>query len=195
MAASADARSPAERAAAEAFVYVMRRYQVRTQQIAFEIWVPPSRSAAPGRDVRRYRVAPPFWALTLDPEALTGYAVNTRAELIRYSHNDFQESAEYGPGCRELLATATGTNPAYLCEPLTDAEAATAVTDYLVDAAASQAEGSGPLVLGEFASTPQRADGPAALECSNPWRPSSPKSSTESSPAGSSTRTTTSSPS
>ncbi|WP_126298313.1 hypothetical protein [Mycolicibacterium phlei] len=182
------------RAAAEAFVYVMRRFAVRTHEIALEAWTPPGGTA---RDTtRRYRVAPPFWPVTLEADR-TGYAVNTRGEFIRYIQRDFGADldTDFGPRCRDLLARATHANPAFLCEPLDPARAREAVADYLVDATASLSCGNGPVVVGVVTVAPPRADTCTALECSEPWPASSPRSSTENSPAVSSTRTTKSLPS
>jgi hypothetical protein len=40
--------------------------------------------------IRRYRSAPPFWALTVqtDEATLTGYGVNAHAVLVRYAQRD-----------------------------------------------------------------------------------------------------------
>lgn len=185
----------------------MRRFGVRTHELAAEAWLQSGRPVGSvSRDVlRRYRVAPPFWAVTIESDQATptGYGVNTHGALIRYAQRDFPLTGaadgvtsvrtEYGPGCREMLARATSRNRAFVCETLAADEAGRVVAEYLVDAAMSQADGCGPLVIGVVTAAPQRDTTPGVLECSVPWRPSSPRSSTGSYPAGSSTKTTTSS--
>jgi hypothetical protein len=108
--------------------------------------------------VRRYRSAPPFWALTVraDEATLTGYGVNTHAVLIRYAQRDIplgravdgltSVRTEFGPGCRELLRRASGAVPVFVCEPIPPREAEEVAKAYLIDAAMSLAEGRGPLV-------------------------------------------------
>jgi hypothetical protein len=182
----------AVRAATETFVYVMRRFQVRTHELALETW----------GHAGRFRVARPFWPVTLESEdGPSGYGINTDAVVIRYTQSDFPLAAdetastpmEFGPGCRELLARTTSTKPAFVCEPLGPEEVRCVVADFLFDAAMSLADGCGPVVIGVVSAAPPRDKLAGVLECSTPWRPSSPKSSTESCPADSSTKTTTSS--
>jgi hypothetical protein len=63
-------RSLAERAATEAFVYLMHRCSVGWNEVAVEGWIGAAdRPVAGGTSheiVRRYRSAPPFWALTVN---------------------------------------------------------------------------------------------------------------------------------
>jgi hypothetical protein len=156
-------RSLAERAAAEAFVYVMHRCRVDWHEVAVEGWIGAAdRPVAGGTSheiVRRYRSAPPFWALTVraDEAMPTGYGVNTHAVIIRYAQRDIPLSnpadgftavrTEFGPGCKELLRRASGATPAFVCEPIAPGEAAEVATAYLIDAALSLAEGRGALVV------------------------------------------------
>ncbi|MCT7657728.1 hypothetical protein [Mycobacterium deserti] len=202
-------RSLAERAAAEAFAYVMHRCRVRQHELAAEAWIQATgRPVAGGTSrevVRRYRVAPPFWAVTveIDEPVPTGYGVNAHAVVIRYAQRDIPLSTEadgftsvrteFGPGCRDLLGRASTAFPAFLCETVPPAQAQEVAGTYLIDAALSQAEGRGPLLTTSASATPQRGAAVSFLECSSAWRPSSPRSSTGRSPAGSSTKTTTSS--
>jgi hypothetical protein len=153
------ARSLAERAAAEAFVYLMHRYRVAWHEVAIDAWIGATdRPVAGGTNreiVRRYRSAPPFWALTVkaDESALTGYGVNTHAVLIRYAQRDIPSGrevdgftsvrTEFGPGCRELLRRASA---AFVCEPIAPREADKVANDFLIEAALSLAEGRGPLI-------------------------------------------------
>jgi hypothetical protein len=153
-------RSLAERAAAEAFVYLMHRCRVAWNEVAIEAWIGAAdRPVAGGTNreiVRRYQSAPPFWALTLDcdEEMLTGYGVNTHAVLIRYAQRVIPLSSdadgftslrtEFGPGCRELLRHA---KPAFVCEAIPPGEAEQVAKAYLIEAALSQAAGQGPLVV------------------------------------------------
>jgi hypothetical protein len=125
-------RSLAERAAAEAFVFLMHRSRVGSYEVAVEGWIGATeRPVAGGRSreiVRRYRSAPPFWALTVksDEATLTGYGVNTHAVMIRYAQRVIPLSreldgftavrTEFGPGCRDLLRRSSGTVPAFVCE-------------------------------------------------------------------------------
>lgn len=127
-------RSLAERAAAEAFVHVMHRYRVSWYEVAVEGWIGATdRPVAGGTTreiVRRYRSAPPFWALTVqsDEATLTGYGVNTHAVLIRYAQRVIPVGreidgftsvrTEFGPGCRELLRRATSAIPAFVSEAM-----------------------------------------------------------------------------
>jgi hypothetical protein len=68
-------RSLAERAAAEAFIYLMHRCRVGWYQVAVEGWIGATdRPVAGGTRreiVRRYRSAPPFWALTVESDEAT----------------------------------------------------------------------------------------------------------------------------
>ncbi|MGX9788214.1 hypothetical protein [Mycobacterium sp. MMS18-G62] len=155
-------RSLAERAAAEAFVHLMHRCRVRQYDIAAESWMQADdRPVAGGTSreiVRHYRLAPPFWPLTIksDEPALTGFGVNAHAVVIRYAERTFPLSGpgdgftavrtQFGPGCREVLRRATGTNPSFICEPLSPLEAEEVVRAHLIDAAMALAEGRGPLV-------------------------------------------------
>jgi hypothetical protein len=109
--------------------------------------------------VRRYRAAPPFWALTIksDEAMPTGYGVNAHAAVIRYAQRDIPLASatdgfsavrtEFGPGCKQLLRRASGAEPAFVYEPLPPREAEEVVTSYLIDAALSLAEGRGPLLI------------------------------------------------
>jgi hypothetical protein len=155
-------RSLAERAAAEAFVYLMHRWQVGSYELAVEGWIGATdRPVAGGTSreiVRRYRCAPPFWALTIksDETVLTGYGVNTHAVLVRYAQRTIPLGSdgdgftsvrtEFGPRCRERLRSASGAVPVFICEPLSSSEADEVVRAYLIDAAVSLAESRGPLV-------------------------------------------------
>jgi hypothetical protein len=119
-------------------------------------WHDPRGSA---RSLRRYRSAPPFWALTVNAfeSTLTGYGVNTHAVLIRYAQRVIPLSreldgftavrTEFGPGCRELLRRASGAIPAFVCEAIPPGEADEVAKTYLIDAALSLAEGRGPLIV------------------------------------------------
>jgi hypothetical protein len=156
-------RSLAERAAAEAFAYLMHRCRVHWHEVAVEGWIGAAdRPVAGGTSheiVRRYRSAPPFWALTVksDEAMPTGYGVNTHAVVIRYAQRDIPLSrtadgftavrTEFGPGCRELLSRASGAIPAFVCEAIPPGEAEEVAKAYLIDAALSLAEGRGPLVV------------------------------------------------
>jgi hypothetical protein len=160
---SARSRALAERAAAEAFVYVMHRCRADWHEVAVEGWIGAAdRPVAGGTSheiVRRYRSAPPFWALTVkaDEAMPTGYGVNTHAVVIRYAQRDIPLSGpadgftavrtEFGPGCKELLRRATASMPAFVCEPIPPGEAEKVARAYLIDAALSLAEGRGPLVV------------------------------------------------
>jgi hypothetical protein len=157
-------RSLAGRAAAEAFVYLMHRCRVREHELAVEGWIGAADRPVTGGTsreiVRRYRLAPPFWALTVKAgeTTLTGYGVNTHAVLVRYAQRTIPLSGpadgftavrtEFGPGCRELLRRASGPVPAFVCESLTPREAQEVAKAYLIDAAMSLTEGRGPLVIG-----------------------------------------------
>jgi hypothetical protein len=163
-------RSLAERAAAEAFVYVMRRWRVRGYDLAAEAWIEAAgRPVAGGTNrevVRRYRMAPPFWPLTVnaDEPVLTGFAVNAHAVVIRYAQRDVPLGGatdgfttvrtEFGPGCRDLFVRATGTVPAFLCESLPPNEARRVVNALLIDAMTSLVDGRGPLVVSGSALPP-----------------------------------------
>jgi hypothetical protein len=156
-------RSLAERAAAEAFVYLMHRYRVAWFEVAVEGWIGATdRPVAGGTSreiVRRYRSAPPFWALTVqsDEATRTGYGVNTHAVLIRYAQrviplgrqvDGFSSvRTEFGPGCRELLKLVSAEIPAFVCENIPPGQADEVAKTYLIDAAMSQAEGRGPLLV------------------------------------------------
>jgi hypothetical protein len=155
-------RSLAERAAAEAFVYLMHRSRVAWHEVAIDAWIGATDRPVTGGTnreiVRRYRSAPPFWPLTVqaDEATLTGYGVNTHAVLIRYAQRDIpfgrevdgftSVRTEFGPGCRELLRRASGAIPAFVCEPIPPCEADKVARAYLIDAAMSLAEGRGPLI-------------------------------------------------
>src|SRR5258708_13969675 len=85
-------RSLAERSAAEAFVYLMHRCRVGWYEVAVEGWIGATdRPVAGGTSreiVRRYRSAPPFWALTVESDESTPavYGGNPHARLIRSAH-------------------------------------------------------------------------------------------------------------
>jgi hypothetical protein len=156
-------RSLAERAASEAFVFLMHRCRVPWHEVAVEGWIGAAdRPVAGGTSheiVRRYRSAPPFWTLTLqaDETTLTGYGVNTHAVVVRYAQRDIPLSGpadgftsvrtEFGPGCRELLRRASGAEPAFIYEPVSAREAEKVAAAYLIDASLSLTEGRGPLIL------------------------------------------------
>jgi hypothetical protein len=156
-------RSLAERSAAEAFVYLMHRCRVACHEVAVEGWIGAADRPVIGGTsreiVRRYRLAPPFWALTVESgeATLTGYGVNTHAVLIRYAQRVIPLSrpadgfttvrTEFGPGCLELLRRASGPAPSFLCEPIPPREAEAVAKAYLIDAAMSLAEGRGPVVV------------------------------------------------
>lgn len=160
---SARSRSLAVRAAAEAFVYLMHRCRVDWHEVAVEGWIGPAdRPVAGGTNheiVRRYRAAPPFWAVTIksDEAMPTGYGVNAHAVVIRYAQRDIPLAnatdgfsavrTEFGPGCKELLRRASGAEPAFVYEPSAPQEAAEVAKAYLIDAALSLAEGRGPLLI------------------------------------------------
>jgi hypothetical protein len=132
-------------------------------EVAVEGWIGAAdRPVAGGTSreiVRRYRSAPPFWALTVNANesSLTGYGVNTHAVLIRYAQRVIPLSGpadgftsirtEFGPGCRELLRRASGAEPAFVYEPIPPREADKVAAAYLIDAALSLAEGRGPLIV------------------------------------------------
>jgi hypothetical protein len=148
-------RSVAVRAAAEAFVYSMHRCRVQQYDVVAQGWI----HATEGEIVRRFRMAPAFWPLTVksDEATLTGYGVNAHAVVIRYAQRVFPLAGvtdgfttvrtEFGPGCRDSLRRASGTVPAFVCEPLSPRDAQEVVRAYLIDAAMSLAEGRGPLVV------------------------------------------------
>jgi hypothetical protein len=156
-------RSLAGRAAADAFVYLMHRCRVRQYELAVEGWIGAADRPVTGGTsreiVRRYRLAPPFWALTVkaDEATLTGYGVNTHAVMVRYAQRVIPLNGpadgfttvrtEFGPGCRELLRRASGPTPAFVCESLPPREAEDVAKAYLIDAAMSLAEGRGPLLV------------------------------------------------
>jgi hypothetical protein len=156
-------RSLAERAAAEAFVYLMHRCRVGWYEVAVEGWIGATdRPVAGGTSreiVRRYRSAPPFWALTVESDEATptGYGVNTHAVLIQYAQRVIPLTGEidgftsvrteFGPGCRELLRRACGAIPVFVCEAIPPRDAEQVAKAYLIDAAMSQAEGRGPLAI------------------------------------------------
>jgi hypothetical protein len=141
----------------------MHRRRVAWHDVAVEGWIGAAdRPVAGGTNreiVRRYRAAPPFWALTVkaDETTLTGYGVNAHAVLIRYAERVVPLSGntdgftsvrtEFGPGCRELLRRASGAMPVFVCEPVPPHEADEVAAVYLLDAAMSLAEGRGPLVM------------------------------------------------
>jgi hypothetical protein len=155
-------RSLAERAAAEAFVYLMHRCRVGWYDVAVEGWIGAAdRPVAGGTNreiVRRYRSAPPFWALTLkaDESIPTGFGVNAHAVVIQYAQRVIplgrqidgftSVRTEFGPGCRELLRRGSGSVPTFVCESLPPGEAEKVAKAYLIDAAMSLAEGRGPLL-------------------------------------------------
>ena len=156
-------RSVAVRAAAEAFVYSMHRCRVQQYDVVAQGWIQATtRPVAGGTNreiVRRFRIAPAFWPLTVksDEATLTGYGVNAHAVVIRYAQRVFPLAGvtdgfttvrtEFGPGCRDSLRRASGTVPAFVCEPLSPRDAQEVVRAYLIDAAMSLAEGRGPLVV------------------------------------------------
>lgn len=143
-------------------MFLMHRRRVAWHELAIEAWIGATdRPVAGGTNreiVRRYRSAPPFWALTVkaDEATLTGYGVNTHAVLIRYACRDIplgrevdgftSVRTEFGPGCRELLKRASGAMPVFVCDPIPPREAEKVVKAYLIDAAMSLTEGRGPLV-------------------------------------------------
>jgi hypothetical protein len=137
----------------------MHRYRVAWHEVAVEAWIGATdRPVAGGTNreiVRRYRSAPPFWAITLkaDESTLSGYGINTHAVVIRYAERDIPSGreidgfasvrTEFGPGCRELLRHAS---TAFVCEPIAPCEADNVASTYLIDAALSLVEGRGPLI-------------------------------------------------
>jgi hypothetical protein len=153
-------RSLAERAATEAFVHVMRRWRVREHAMATEAWVDaPGTTVARRRDLTpRYRMAPPFWPLTVntDEPVLTGFAVNAHAVVIRYAQRDVplgsgpdgftSPRTDLGAGCHDVFLRASGTVPAFVCEALTPDEAMLVVEAHLIDAMRSLIDGRGPVV-------------------------------------------------
>jgi hypothetical protein len=92
-----------------------------------------------------------------DEATLTGYGVNTHAVVIRYAQRVIPLTGaadgftsvrtEFGPGRRELLRRASGAVPVFVCEPIPPRDAEEVAKAYLIDAAISQAEGRGPLVV------------------------------------------------
>jgi hypothetical protein len=138
----------------------MHRRRVGWYEVAVEGWIGATdRPAAGGTSreiVRRYRSAPPFWALTVESDEATptGYGVNTHAVLIRYAQRVIPLTGEvdgftsvrteFGPGCRELLRRAI---PVFVCEAIAPGDAEQVARAYLIDAAISQAEGTGPLIM------------------------------------------------
>jgi hypothetical protein len=54
---------------------------------------------------------------------------------------------EFGPGCRELLRRVSAEIPAFVCENIPPGQADEVAKTYLIDAAMSQAEGRGPLLV------------------------------------------------
>lgn len=141
----------------------MHRCRVDRHEVAVEGWIGAAdRPVAGGTSheiVRRYRSAPPFWALTVNAHesTLTGYGVNTHAVLSRYAQRVIPLSGpadgftavrtEFGPSCRELLRRASGAEPALVYEPIPPREADRVAAAYLIDAAMSLTEGRGPLVV------------------------------------------------
>jgi hypothetical protein len=156
-------RSLAERAAAEAFVFLMHRCRVAWYELAVEGWIAATErlvAGGTGREiVRRYRSAPPFWALTIkaDESTATGWGVSAHAVLVQYAQRVIpldrdidgftSVRTEFGPGCRELLRRASHSVPTFVCEPLPPDQAEKVVTNYLIDAAVSLAQGCGPLLM------------------------------------------------
>lgn len=156
-------RSLAERAATEAFVYLMHRSRVPQYDVVAQGWIQATERPVTGGTsreiVRRFRLAPAFWPLTVrsDQAPLTGYGVNAHAVVIRYARRVFPLNGatdgftairtEFGPGCRDTLGRATGTVPAFVSERLSPRDAEKVVRDYLIDAAMSLTEERGPLVV------------------------------------------------
>lgn len=148
-------RSVAVRAAAEAFVYLMHRGRVQKYDVVAQGWI----QATDNEIVRRFRMAPAFWPVTVRPDeaTMTGYGVNAHALVIRYAQRVFPLTGvtdgfttvrtEFGPDCRDSLGRASGTVPAFVCEPLSPRDAQEVVRAYLIDAAMSHVEGRGPLVV------------------------------------------------
>lgn len=169
-------RSSAERSAAEAFVYVMRRARIREHDLATEAWISTGGATcgANGDVVRRYRMAPPFWPLTLDPDCpvMTGYGVNTHAVVIRYAQRDVplkrtadgftSVRTEFGPGCRDLFERASATIPAFVCESVAPDDARRIVAEFLLDALVSHLERRGPLIA--TGPTPPPPSTPQAID-------------------------------
>jgi hypothetical protein len=149
----------------------MRRCRVREHVLAAEAWVEEAdRPVAGGTTrqvVRRYRKSPPFWPLTVnaDEPVITGYAINTRAVVIRYAQRDIpldgaadgvtSARTEFGPGCIDLFTRATGTVPAFVCETVSPDEARRVVGAYLMDAIGSHMEGRGPVMTSGSAPPPR----------------------------------------
>ena len=111
----------------------MHRCRVGWHELAVEGWIGAAdRPVAEGTSreiVRRYRSAQRVIPLRRELDGFT--AVRT----------------EFGPGCRELLRRASAEIPAFVCEPVAPREAEEVARTYLIDAAMSQAEGRGPLVV------------------------------------------------
>jgi hypothetical protein len=136
---------------------------VRQYELAVEGWIQATDRPVAGGTcreiVRRYRVTPPFWPLTVrsDEAALSGFGVNAHAVVIRYAQRAFPLTGagdgftairtEFGPGCRDLLRRASGITPAFLCETVSPRDAEDVVRTYLIDAAMSHVDGRGPLVV------------------------------------------------
>jgi hypothetical protein len=140
----------------------MRRGRIREYSLAAEAWICADGRLVTGGTsreiVRRYRVAPPFWPLTVtsDEPVLSGYAINAHAVVVRYAQRDIplggtadgftSVRTEFGPGCRDLFRRASTSDPAFVCEPVSPEEAEEVIRTYLIDAAISQSEGRGPLI-------------------------------------------------
>ena len=151
----------AEVAAAEVFVDRMHSCGVRAHDLAARCWtrsLTRHQFEGPRREVwRRYELAPPFWPLTVHRGAagLTGYGVNREAVCVQYQQIKLPpagpgsaataERVEIVPQLRQLMRFASARNPALVYEPLTPQYAIHIVKEYLVDAAISLIEGSGPL--------------------------------------------------
>jgi hypothetical protein len=156
-------RSVAERIAAEVFVYLMQRSQVRPYDVATHCQSAfterdTSRTSGPRYEiVRHLEPSPPFWPLTVNRDNRSGYGINCEATCIRYEQRSYPsdgyvfgfigERAEFGPGCEELMRRATAHNPVFVCEILSPRSGVEIVKKTLIDAALSLIEGRGPLVV------------------------------------------------
>lgn len=141
----------------------MRKNRVRHYDLVAERWTGsvtgPYRAGPRSEILHNYELAPPFWPLTTSRgrAALAGYGVNRDALCIRYEqmtlprsgYNDGPtvECPEFGPAYRQLMQRASARNPAFLCERLPPWYAVQIVSEYLIEAALSLAEGRGPLIV------------------------------------------------
>ena len=129
--------SPAERAAADAFVHVMRTKGVPYYGVAVQ-WTPPYQTDDAQRRVRQQssQRTELFWALTASTEQnmLSGCGITQRAVCISYT--------------RMLQATdPAGANAMCACRTLRPQSTRAILADYLIDAVVSLLEGNGPLIL------------------------------------------------